>query len=145
MKTAILILCILPILCSAQFKSPIYPVTASWFRDHFSVKEWNETLTNFTKIGGDTVLLRAPPIVAVTKRTLDNDPDFASCESSTGVKCSDEAINEMSKLGLWISHLATYKYEENYSDDIIKCPNYDKKIVNSRIYYRVVLPVKNVT
>lgn len=49
---------------------PKYPVTASWFRDRFTYQEWNRTLAEFQEQGGDTVFLRAPPIVRRTREDL---------------------------------------------------------------------------
>ena len=49
---------------------PLYPITASWFRDRFTAAEWNRTLSEFAAQGGDTVWLRAPPLVVRTKEDI---------------------------------------------------------------------------
>ncbi|XP_041350900.1 uncharacterized protein LOC121369889 [Gigantopelta aegis] len=125
---------------------PKYPITASWFKDRFTLEEWNKTLTTFQTWGGDTVFLRAPPMIKRSIQDLARDPNFAWCgslNSSTGVggtKCWDEAVNELSALGVKIAAFATYQYEENFGDSFMVCPKFDRKLSSSRIYYRLVLP-----
>ena len=55
---------------------PPYPVTAAWFQDKFTKNEWNKSLSDFMQIGGDTVLLRAPPIMLTTEEQIEQDPEF---------------------------------------------------------------------
>lgn len=130
---------------------PVYPVTASWFRDRFSLKEWDEALGAFQNQGGDTVFLRAPPIIRRTTQDLDGDLNFIWCGSykssnpAWGLRCYNEAEQELKDMGLVVSTFVSYQYEENFSDDILLCPKLDKKINSSRIYYRIVLPGKNAT
>lgn len=52
------------------FGGPPYPVTAAWFRDRFTYGDWNKTLAEFQTQGGDTVFLRAPPIIERTRDDL---------------------------------------------------------------------------
>lgn len=78
--------------------------------------------------------------------TLQRDQDFIWCgssQSSTGVfgtPCYDEAVQELKSLGLNVTALVTYEYEEGFSDAIMLCPRVDRKINSSRIYHRIVLP-----
>ena len=60
----------LPVPGTAFPFGPKYPVTAAWFRDRFTYREWNETLAEFQEQGGDTVFLRAPPIIRRTREDL---------------------------------------------------------------------------
>ena len=55
--------------CQEQ-NTPLYPITASWFRDRFTTAGWNETLSQFAELGGDTVLLKAPPLVVRSKEDI---------------------------------------------------------------------------
>lgn len=55
---------------------PPYPVTGSWFKSRFTLAEWNSTLREFSKQGGDTVLLRAPALTEVHYHEFAEDPDF---------------------------------------------------------------------
>ncbi|XP_076466898.1 uncharacterized protein LOC143298095 isoform X2 [Babylonia areolata] len=126
---------------------PKYPVTAAWFRDRFSQQDWNRTLAEFQQLGGDTVLLRAPPIIPRSRQDLMTDPEFAWCGSSnsstgsSGPRCYDEAVEELGGMGLNVTGFVTYGYEEGFSDDIMLCPQTDRKINSSRVYFRIVLPV----
>lgn len=130
---------------------PPYPVTAAWFRDRFSSKDWGDTLDTFKSQGGDTVFLRAPPIIRRTRQDLDGDLNFIWCGSykssnpAWGIRCYDEAVQELRELGLNVTAFVTYQYEEGFSDAIMQCPKYDRKINSSRIYYRIVLPAANTT
>lgn len=54
--------------------------------------------------------------------------------------CYDEAVQELSEMGLNVAALVTYEYEEDFSDAIMMCPNVDRKVNSSRVYYRIVLP-----
>ncbi|XP_012936102.1 uncharacterized protein LOC106011351 [Aplysia californica] len=125
---------------------PPYPVTASWFRDRFTRQEWDDTLKGFKKQGGDTVFLRAPPVVKRTSEELQHDPNFLWCgsyNSSTGTGlpyCWDQAEQELKSMGLNVTAFLTYQYEEAFSDAIMLCPKVDRKIRSSRNYYRIVLP-----
>jgi len=110
---------------------PPYPITASFFRDRYSLQEWNTTLTQFKKQGGDTVFLRAPSV----SKGWQNGGNFQWCN-----QCLTDAKNDMKKLGLNISDVLTYEYEEGFSDAIMRCPTVDRKIISSRIYHRIVLP-----
>ncbi|KAK7503103.1 hypothetical protein BaRGS_00005729, partial [Batillaria attramentaria] len=141
---ALLLISLLPGVAT-QF-GPKYPVTAAWFRDRFTYQEWNKTLGEFQQQSGDTVFLRAPPIVKRTRDDFARDPDFVWCGSTNsstgagGTPCYDEAVQELTAMGLKVVALATYKYEEGFSDAIMMCPQVDRKINSSRIYYRIVLP-----
>ncbi len=67
------------------------------------------------------------------------------CRSSTSpqITCYQEAVSELSTNGIKAEAFATYKYEEDYSESaMLLCPPYDKKIVASRVYYRLVLPLE---
>ena len=55
---------------------PPYPVTGAWFKDRFSASEWNNTLREFSTLGGDTILLRAPAIKLVQYEDLIENHDF---------------------------------------------------------------------
>ena len=55
---------------------PPYPITAAWFQDKYTKTEWNKSLSEFAAIGGDTVMLRAPPIMLATEDQLLQDPEF---------------------------------------------------------------------
>ncbi|KAK7494594.1 hypothetical protein BaRGS_00014247 [Batillaria attramentaria] len=143
--TSLLISTTLVWVAGAAF-GPKYPVTASWFRDRFTYQEWNKTLGEFQLQDGDTVFLRAPPVIRRTRDDLARDPNFVWCggsNSSTGVdgtRCYDEAVQELTSMGLKVVSLATYEYEEGFSETIMMCPQVDRKINSSRIYYRIVLP-----
>lgn len=127
---------------------PKYPITGAWFKDRFTKEEWNKTLIEFAKQDGDTIMLGAPPIMLFNKSELLQDPDFKYCKSgsngSSQINCFDDAVQVVTKAGLNFAGFATYKYNENYGDSIIKCPPLDVKITGSRIYHRIVLPVNNV-
>ncbi|XP_071113546.1 uncharacterized protein [Haliotis cracherodii] len=122
-----------------------YPITASWFRDRYTIRDWNTTLSQFKAIGGDTVWQRAPTIIRRSRDDLQRDLNFVWCGSTnsstgvTGTRCFDEATQELSALGLKVAAFATYQYEENFSEVIMVCPKFDRKIESSRIYYRLVL------
>ena len=55
---------------------PPYPITAAWFQDKYTKTEWNNSLSEFAAIGGDTVMLRAPPVMLTTEDQLLQDPEF---------------------------------------------------------------------
>ena len=55
---------------------PPYPITAAWFQDKYTKTEWNKSLSEFAAIGGDTVMLRAPPLLLATEDQLLQDPEF---------------------------------------------------------------------
>ncbi|KAK3577440.1 hypothetical protein CHS0354_032291 [Potamilus streckersoni] len=139
-------LCLAQCVESGPF-GPVYPITASWFKDRFSNVEWNSTLTLFQKQGGDTVILRAPHIRLRTKQDLASDPDFRWCvsnKSSTeqnGPRCYDKIEQDLSSKGVKIASFATFQYEEEFSEiELVKCP-LDMKIDSDRIYYVLVLPL----
>ncbi|KAH9508215.1 hypothetical protein Btru_055040 [Bulinus truncatus] len=94
-----------------------YPITAAWFRDR-TIQDLSRDL-NFIWCGS-----------------------YKESNPAWGVRCYDEAIQELEQMGLTVSSIVTYQYEENFSDDIMLCPQLDKKINSSRIYYRIVLPGK---
>ncbi|OWF50949.1 hypothetical protein KP79_PYT07473 [Mizuhopecten yessoensis] len=126
--------------CAAQR----YPITAAWFSDHLSRDNWNETLTNFTKSGGDTVLVKAPQFQFRSQQEMEADPDFAWCgttATNTGPTCFADAKKEMNQLGLNIASFAFYKSGENFSDAIVACPAFEKKLVQAKTYFRLVLPI----
>ncbi|KAJ8315524.1 hypothetical protein KUTeg_007674 [Tegillarca granosa] len=127
---------------------PKYPITGAWFKDRFTQEEWNKTLTEFAKQDGDTILLGAPPIMLFNKSELLQDPDFKYCKGDSNggsQNCFDDALQVVTKAGLNFSGFATYKYNEDYGDSILKCPPLDVRITGSRIYHRIVLPVNNVS
>ncbi len=64
---------------------PMYPITASWFRKRYTKVEWDATLDKFQSLGGDTVWLRAVPMVIRTKEDILRDPNFPWCRSSLKV------------------------------------------------------------
>ena len=91
-------------------------------------------------------------IVDMLIRTPDNirkDPNFQWCGSSSSPAglgppdCVTEAETELKLRGLNVTGFATYQYEEDFSDKIM-CGKLDRMINSSRIYYRLVLPMKNV-
>ncbi|KAK3097956.1 hypothetical protein FSP39_014843 [Pinctada imbricata] len=53
--------------------------------------------------------------------------------------------NDLAKDGITVSAFASYQYEEDFSDAIMRCPKYDKKIVTTNTYYRLVLPAEVVS
>ncbi|OWF50948.1 uncharacterized protein LOC110449847 [Mizuhopecten yessoensis] len=125
--------------CAAQR----YPITAAWFSDHLSRDNWNETLANFTKNGGDTVLVKAPQFQFRSQHEMEADPDFAWCgttATNTGPTCFADAKKEMNQLGFKIASFASYKSGENFSDVIVACPAFEKKFDRARTYFRLVLP-----
>ena len=125
-----------------------YPISASCFMDRFTPKEWEDTLDEFKAIGGTTVWLRAPPMILRSKQDILSDPNFIYCKSyksSTGLggpDCITEAQEELTDLK--IKAFATYQYEEDFSEKIMLCPKYDRKVNSSRIYYRLVLPLQEI-
>lgn len=62
--------------CNASLFGPPYPITGSWFKDRYTRTDWNATLRDFAKQGGDTVLLRAPALVVVNPEYFSQDPNF---------------------------------------------------------------------
>ena len=60
---------------------PLYPITASWFRDRYSASEWDDALEMFSQVGGDTVWLRAPPIKIRSQTDILQEPAFEFCGS----------------------------------------------------------------
>ncbi|XP_045196918.2 uncharacterized protein LOC123551787 [Mercenaria mercenaria] len=134
--------------CTFSFGPP-YPVTGSWFKDRFSLAEWNTTLREFSRQGGDTVLLRAPAMKLVQYDDLVEDPNFKWCGSNFRNNpvdeyrdCYHEAVKNLQQYNITVSAIVLYQYEENYdASAIIQCPQYDKKIVSDRVYYRIVLPL----
>ncbi|XP_069126924.1 uncharacterized protein [Argopecten irradians] len=134
---------ILSIVCGCTAQR--YPITAAWFNDHVSRESWNETLSNFTRNGGDTVLLRPKQFLLRSQQDMEADPDFASCSATVtdvGPTCFEDAKNDMDQLGLTVASFASYKSNENFSDTLIHCPSFEKKLVRARTYIRLVLPTK---
>ncbi|XP_033741122.1 uncharacterized protein LOC117327965 [Pecten maximus] len=128
-------------LCTAQR----YPITAAWFNDHFSRSNWNSTLYNFTRNGGDTVLLKPKQFLFRSQQDMEADPDFASCsttETDTGPTCFEDAKKEINQLGYKIASFASYKSGENFGKTVIECPAFEKKLVRARTYIRLVLQTK---
>lgn len=68
-----LLVCIVSIVNSF---GPLYPVTGAWFKDRYSVQEWNNTLHRFSTQGSDTVLRRAPALQIRTRDEILSDSDF---------------------------------------------------------------------
>ena len=125
---------------SSRFE-PSYPITAALFNDRFSVDGWDDALGEFSKAGGDTVWLEAPPFVLRTKSNLENDPVFRLCQSPEGSSCFDQAESDLGKDGTKIVSFATYQYEEDFSDNIMRCKSYDQKMVTKDYtFIRLVLP-----
>ena len=83
-----------------------------------------------------------------TPDDIRKDPNFHWCGSSSSPAglgppdCVTEAETELKLRGLNVTGFATYQYEEDFSGKIM-CGNLDRMINSSRIYYRLVLPVKN--
>ncbi|XP_033741864.1 uncharacterized protein LOC117328443 [Pecten maximus] len=126
-------------LCTAQR----YPITAAWFNDHYSSDYLNGTLFNFTRNGGDTVLLKPKQFLFRSQQDMEADPDFASCsttETDTGPTCFEDAKKEINQLGYKIASFASYTSGENFSEAVIECPAFEKKLVRARTYIRLVLP-----
>ena len=89
----------------ASALGPPYPVTASWFRDRYTRQEWDETLTKFKEqglkqiiamsnnegrpihlislLGGDSVFLRAPPMLRRSEMDIEVDLNFIWCGSGS--------------------------------------------------------------
>ncbi|XP_045206607.2 uncharacterized protein LOC123558822 [Mercenaria mercenaria] len=144
----IVILCSKLSHCLFPFGPP-YPVTGSWFKDRFSLAEWNTTLNEFSRQGGDTVLLRSPAMKLVQYEDLAEDPNFKWCGSNFRNNpadeyrdCYNEAVKDLQQYDITVSAIALYQYEEDYdASAIIQCPQYEKRIVSDRVYYRLVLPM----
>ncbi|KAL4219146.1 hypothetical protein ACF0H5_021728 [Mactra antiquata] len=137
----LLVLFSVPCWINCQNFGPPYPVTGSWFKDRYTRTEWNETLREFTKLGGDTVILRAPALVSVNPDSFSQDPNFRWCRD-----CLKRAASDLSVYNITIRSVMTYTYEEDFTNDaMIQCGTFDKKIITDRIYYRVVLPVDPTT
>ena len=129
---------------------PVYPITAAFFKDRFSIDEWNDTLNKFKTQGGDTVILRAPALLIRTKENLDSDPDYTACGSNNsdgtiGTNCYEVATQDLISKGLNVSAVVTYSYEEDYGSTILSCPEYDKILpsTSNKKYHRLVLPATN--
>lgn len=138
---AILLLNCVSIVCSAF--GPPYPITAAVFKGRNSTDEWGRVIDHFKKQGGDTIILRAPPIRVRSKLSLDNDPDFASCGASSGVQSCYEAVTaDLTNKGLGVSAVTTYGNDEIYRSSMLRCSGFDKKLqgANNREYIRIVLP-----
>ncbi len=56
--------------------------------------------------------------------------------------CVLEAEQELENRGLTVAGWATYQNEEDFSDSIRLCEEYDRRISSSRVYYRLVLPTE---
>ncbi|XP_052809288.1 uncharacterized protein LOC128237744 [Mya arenaria] len=124
---------------------PPYPVTGAWFKDRYSYEEWNQTLHQFSLQGGDSVILRAPPVQLTTRQELVDNPNFKWCvkrhENGSSSHCVDDAFRELSDLDVNVVTLLTYQYEERFeAASMLACEQYDKMIVADRIYMRLVLP-----
>ncbi|CAH1798289.1 unnamed protein product [Owenia fusiformis] len=125
-----------------------YPVSGSWFKDRFTISEWNDTLDAFKSIGGDTVILRAPEIKIRSKNDIVNDPLYKQCFIpwlGKSTDCVTATSIALEKQGLNITKWATYDYEENYSSKILKCKDFDIQIsaVSGNVYHRIVLAEDN--
>ena len=119
--------------------APVYPVTAALFEDRFSLKEWNDTIDLFTEIGGDTVWQQAPSLIRRSIKDLQSDPVFKDCVDN-GTDCFTHAQQELANKGLQILTFASYQNSEAYGDQVLYCPQYDKKITNKGVtFYRIVL------
>ena len=122
---------------------PPFPITASWFLDRYTSEEWNQTLAEFQSIGGDTVMLKAPPMGLVTRSTFYNKFEWSGCVSTKTPRaahtCYDQAIDDTTAAGLNVSAVLIYNYDENYSDVIMKCAH-DMQISSDNTYHRIVLP-----
>ncbi|XP_069126855.1 uncharacterized protein [Argopecten irradians] len=132
----------LSLLCLSSAQK--YPITAAWFSDHDSRTSWNNTLSNFTRNGGDTVLLRPKQFLLRSQQDMEADPDYAWCstvKTETGPTCFEDAKKEMDQLGFKIASFASYKGGENFTDTIMACPSFERKLVRERIYFRLVLPI----
>ena len=58
------------------------------------------------------------------------------------VNCIEDAKRDLQAFNISVTSFATFKYEEDFNmSTIIQCPQYDKRIVTSRVYYRLVLPL----
>ena len=100
-------------------------------------------LSEFSKTGGDTVWLKGAPLILRTKQEFVSDPVFRLCQDHGGSSCIDEAEADLGKLGIKIASFATYQYDEDFSDDILRCSSqgYDKRIVTkNNTFIRLVLP-----
>ncbi|XP_013421587.1 uncharacterized protein LOC106181681 [Lingula anatina] len=119
---------------------PVYPVTASWFANRYSLTEWDKALGEFKAIGGDTVLTVGAMYNNRTKSSILQDKAFSGCVAN-GVHCAEDAEQELNKAGLKIVSWVTYENSENYGSKILACP-LDKKIRMTSpdvTYYRVIL------
>ena len=122
---------------------PVYPITAALFYDRYTAVEWDEALSEFSKTGGDTVWLKGAPLILRTKQEFVSDPVFRLCQDQGGSSCIDEAESDLGKLGIKIASFVTYQYDEDFSDDILRCSSqgYDKRIVTkNNTFIRLVLP-----
>lgn len=60
--------------------------------------------------------------------------------SSGGKHCVDETSEYLRSRGLLIQNWLTYNNEDNYSEKVIYCPDYDWRIVtNATTYTRLVI------
>jgi hypothetical protein len=51
-------------------------------------------------------------------------------------------VKDLQLFNITVGAIALYQYEEDFDkSSVIKCPQYDKKIVSDRVYYRLVLPL----
>lgn len=51
--------------------------------------------------------------------------------------------DDLKEFGITINAVMTYQYEEDFSPEaMLRCPQYDKRLVSDRIYYRLVLPLE---
>ena len=130
---------------------PIYPITTSLFQDRFSSDLWDDALGKFSQEGGDAVWLEGPPLVRRSKSDLKEDPVFKWCKGTENTSgdddvpdCYDQAEIDLTKDGIKIKSFASYQYEEDFGEAIMRCPHYDRRIVTVNVYYRLVLPAKNV-
>ena len=58
------------------------------------------------------------------------------------MNCIEDAKRDLLAFNINVTSFATFRYEENYNmSTIIQCPQYEKRIVTSRVYYRLVLPL----
>ena len=69
------------------------------------------------------------------------DTDFKDCKGNGSMHCIQESKDELEHMGLNLT-FAVYKYEEDYSDKIIKCEKYEKRYTyNGTVAHRLVIPL----
>ena len=123
-----------------------YPITAAFFASRDSVEQWSTALSNFSKIGGDTVVTRAPALTVTSAAKLAVDPRFKGCKSSSrNESCVDEATSELHDVhGLNLT-FATYENQDNFSEKMVVCDKFDKRFIVNKtsVVYRLVIQLHN--